>query len=408
MTRRVLIVDDDRAVREALGQTLELADCDVTLAGSFVEAKDHLTRDFPGVVVSDVAMPGRDGFHLLDFARAADPDLPVILLTGQGDIPMAVEAMRRGAFSFLEKPCSPATLRDGVDRALDTRRAVLTDRRLKVESATGDAAARLLQGGSPQAQALRQSLRQIARTGADVLVTGEAGTGTPKVAEVIHLLSSAARQPFVKRTGAALDEAALGAAFETAGRGTVFVDEVGDLGTAAQAALLDLLEQRPAARLIAGSTVDLAAKVAEGAFLGSLCERIELVRVRIPPLRERMEDVPVLFRHYVTQACEQANLAVPDIPETVIARHLATDWPGNARALMNAAMQFALSGGAAQSQDDQRLPEQMARIERRLIEDALRRHGGNATETARALGLPRKTFYDKLARHDLRAEDYRG
>lgn len=128
MTRRVLLVDDDRDVREALGQTLELADLLPTVAGSFVEAKDHLTPAFDGVVISDIRMPGRDGFYLLDYVRDVDPDLPVILLTGEADIPMAVRAMAAGAYDFLEKPCAPQELVAAVERAQKARRLVLENR----------------------------------------------------------------------------------------------------------------------------------------------------------------------------------------------------------------------------------------------------------------------------------------
>ena len=143
MTRRVLLVDDDAAVREALGQTLELAELQPITAGSFVEAKDNITPAFDGVIVSDIRMPGRDGFHLLDYSHGVDPDLPVILLTGEGDIPMAVRGMAAGAFDFLEKPCGPRDLLAVVEKALKTRELVLENRRLKQQLTRGDAAARL-------------------------------------------------------------------------------------------------------------------------------------------------------------------------------------------------------------------------------------------------------------------------
>ena len=141
MSGAVLVVDDDRPVREALVQTLELADWTVRAAGSFIEARDHIARDYPGVILSDIRMPGRDGFHLLAHARQVDPDLPVILLTGEGDIPMAVKAMGEGAFDFLEKPCAPEQLLAVLERALKNRALVLENRRLKAQLETGDPAA---------------------------------------------------------------------------------------------------------------------------------------------------------------------------------------------------------------------------------------------------------------------------
>lgn len=407
MTRRVLLVDDDREVREALGQTLELADLDPVLVGSFIEAKDHLDARFDGVVVTDIRMPGRDGFHLLDFARALDPELPVILLTGEGDVPTAVKAMASGAHSFLEKPCAPQDLVAVVEKALRARAEVLEARRLKFEVESGDAAARMLFGVSAKAKELRDRVRAVARASAEVLVTGEPGTGTPKVAEVIHLLSSAARLPFVKRTAGVLTLQTLDEALEAAQSGTLYLDEVSTLSSAVQFALLDRLESGARARIIAGSTRDLTEEVDAGRLSADLYYRLDLMRVRIPSLSERPEDIPVIFRHYVAQACEQANIPLPHIPPDYLGRLMAQNWPGNARALMNAAMRFALGVAEVEEARGLGLAEQMAQVERSLLVQALQRSGGNATDAARALKLPRKTFYDKLTRHDIKPEDYR-
>lgn len=405
---RVLLVDDDREVREALGQSLELADMVPTLAGSFIEAKDHISTDYDGVIVTDIRMPGRDGFHLLSYARGIDPELPVILLTGEGDIPMAVRAMEEGAHSFLEKPCAPNELITMVQKAALARREVLENRRRKLEMESGDAAARMLFGRSVLAEELRRRVRTVARANAEVLVTGESGTGTPKVAEVIHLLSAAARYPFVKRAAASLSVEGLTEALAAAKAGTLYLDEVSLLPSGVQFALHDILEGGGGpARVIAGTTRELEAEVAAGRFNAELFYRLDLMRVHIPALRERTEDIPILFRTYVAQACEQANLPEPEITQETIARLMAQDWPGNARALMNAAMRFAMGLGDGEENRSLGLSEQMAEVERSLLAEALRRHAGNATETAKALKLPRKTFYDKLSRHGLKAEDYR-
>lgn len=407
MSTRVLLVDDDRPVREALAQTLELADLRPVLAGSVIEAKDHISASFDGVVLSDIRMPGKDGFHLLDHVRAIDPELPVILLTGEGDIPMAVRGMAAGAFDFLEKPCAPKDLLQVVERALRTRALVLENRRLKDELAAGDAATRLLAGRSALADQLRDRVRAVARTSAVVLISGEPGTGTSKVAEVIHLLSGAAMRPFQKLSGAALTPDGLAEAFETARGGTLFIDEVAALTPASQFALAEHLDTPSSARVLAGTYRDLEDEAKGGQFSSDLYFKLDVMRLRIPSLRERPEDIPVLFRHFVSIACEQAALPQPEIPADLTARLMAQDWPGNARALMNTAMRFAMGLSEVESGTDLGLTEQMAQVERSLLVDALRRHNGNATETARALKLPRKTFYDKLARHDLRADEYR-
>ena len=407
MTIRVLLVDDDPAIREALGQTLDLAGLEPVLAGSFLAAKDHLTPEFDGVVVTDIRMPGRDGFHLLDHAHLVDADLPVILLSGEGDIPMAVKAMGKGAYDFLEKPCGPKPFLAVVDRALKSRALVLENRRLSRAVEKGDAAERMLFGQSALVQELRHHVRQIARAGTNALITGERGSGTSKVAEVIHLLSSTAARPFVKQAAGLLDVAGLMAALEAAEGGTLYLDEVGRLPADVQGALNAAIEDGLSPRLLAGATKALEEEVAAGRFQEELFFHLEVMGVRIPALRERSEDIPVLFRHYVAQACEQANLPQPEISPQVIAGLMTQDWPGNARALMNAAMRFAMGLDDAVEDKGHGLAAQMAQVERSLLVAALQRFEGRAGETAKELQLPRKTFYDKLARHGLRAEDFR-
>ncbi len=404
---RVLLVDDDSSVREALGQTLELADLRPTLAGSYIEAKDHITRDFAGVVISDIRMPGKDGFALLHYAQSADAELPVILLTGEGDVPMAVRGISEGAFDFLEKPCAPSDLIAVVEKALKTRALVLENRRLKRQVEQGDAAARLLRGVSALSKRMREEARAVARSAADVLVTGEPGVGTAKMAEVVHLLSAGSMAPFLKYPASAMTEDSLAQAFATAKGGSVFLDEIAGLSSPAQFALLEELEPHDRPRLIAGTYADLSKEVAEGRFSPDLFYRLEAAVIRIPPLRERREDIPVLFRHYVSIACEQSDLPVPEITSDVISNLMAQDWPGNARSLMNAAMRFAMGLTDGEAQEELGLAEQLAQVERSLLIAALQRHHGNATEAAKGLKLPRKTFYDKLARHGVKAEMYR-
>ncbi|AJE46309.1 sigma-54-dependent transcriptional regulator [Celeribacter indicus] len=404
---RVLLVDDDASVREALGQTLELADLRPIPAGSYIEAKDHIARDFAGIVVTDIRMPGKDGFALLDHAQSVDPELPVILLTGEGDVPMAVRGISGGAFDFLEKPCAPKDLIAVVEKALKTRALVLENRRLKRQVERGDAAARLLRGTSDLSKRMRAEARALARSGADVLVTGEPGVGTAKMAEVVHLLSAGSMAPFVKQPAAAMTPDSLAGLFGAAKEGSVFLDEIMGLSSPVQFALLELLEAHDRPRLIAGTYADLAGEVELGRFSPDLFYRLDAAVIRIPPLRERREDIPTLFRHYVDIACEQSDLPVPEITPEVIARLMAQDWPGNARSLMNAAMRFAMGLTEGEAQEELGLAEQLAQVERSLLIAALQRHCGNATEAARGLKLPRKTFYDKLTRHGVRAEDYR-
>ncbi len=408
MTAPVLVVDDDPIVREALTQTLELEEFPVISAGSFVEAKDHITATFAGVILSDMRMPGRDGFHLLQFTRDTDAELPVILLTGEGDIPMAVRAMTQGAFGFLEKPCAPAELIAVIERAQKARAMALENRHLKAQLETGDAAARIIYGTSPQAETLRHRARSVARINAEVLISGPPGAGISKVAEVIHLCGAHPEGPFAKHTAAGMDPTGFAVAVEGTQGGTLFLDDVHSMPMQTQFALLTLLETGEHPRLIFGSAAPLDDAVQSGALHADLFYRLEALQVRIPALSERPEDIPVLFRHYVSQAAEQAGVDAPDITSEVISFLMAQDWPGNARALMSAAMRFTLGLPGEETQSaGLGLADQMAQVERSLLAEALRKHQGRAAAAAETLKLPRKTMYDKLAKYGLKPESFR-
>ena len=401
----VLLVEDDASVRDALCQTLELADLTVATAGSFVAAEPRLARDLPGIVVSDVRMPGRDGFHLLARSRAIDPDLPVILLTGEGDVPTAVRGMSEGAFAFLEKPCDPSELVATVRRALALRRTTLEGRRERGAAEGGDAAARMLRGVSPQARDMRDRARAVARGTGAVLVHGEPGSGTSKVAEVIHMLSPRAAGPFVKRSAPALDAETLTEAIRLAEGGSLFVDHIDALDRSLQ----HRLPEEGEVRLLVATNRDPDAL--SEVLDADLFYRLEGLRLHIPPLRDRPGDIPILFRHYLALACEQADLPVPEVSPEMQARLMGQTWPGNARGLMNHAMRYAMGladaafgdGGVVRAG----LAERLRAVERAILVETLTRHGGQATLAARDLDLPRKTFYDKLTRHGLKPESYR-
>lgn len=411
MTGAVLMVDDDRAVRDALGQTLMLAGYDVTVAASYIEAKDHITPEFTGAIVSDIRMPGKDGFDLLNFAHSVDPDLPVVLLTGEGDIPMAVRGLQAGAFNFLEKPCETQVFLDTVASAMRARSIVIENRLLKRQLEQGDAVARLLHGVSALSENLRMQARAAARADSHVLIMGAAGSGTSKVAEAIHLVSPRAAGPLCKRPAAGMTPELLQDALSAAEGGSLFIDEFSALPRDVQFALDQALESPSAPRVIAGTYEEADYFQDANRFFSELFYRLSVVTVRIPALKERPEDIPDLFQHYVTLAAEQSGTPAPDITPDVISFLMAQEWEGNARALMNAAMRFTLGLSDTESPQDigqaLGLAEQLARVERSLLADALKRFHGNASEAARALKLPRKTFYDKLARHQIRADLYR-
>ena len=405
MIDTVLVVDDEPMVREALGQTLELAGLRTRLAGSFIVAKDHISPEFEGVILSDIRMPGRDGLHLLDYSLSVDTDLPVILLTGEGDIPTAVGAISKGAFDFLEKPCNNDVLIEAVRKALRARALVLENRRLKAEVAKGDIAARMIFGISDKAEALRERVRRVAAVDEPVLIEGAPGSGVAKVAEVIHLLSGRGQGPIARVAGAGLSPDRLAALVAQNAQATLFIDEFAAMPAETQFALLEHLDDGTGARVIAG-TSESADDLASG-LVPDLFYHLDALRVRVPALKERSEDIPVIFRLYVRQIAEQSNLAVPEVTPEMTASLMAQDWPGNTRALINAATRYVLGLDAPLAGEAVGLVEKMAHVERTLIVGALTQNNGNASATAQELGLPRKTFYDKLSKHGIKAEDYR-
>ncbi|NNE81678.1 MAG: sigma-54-dependent Fis family transcriptional regulator [Silicimonas sp.] len=275
---------------------------------------------------------------------------------------------------------------------------------MKARVASGDAAAQMLYGRSEQAETMREQVRRLAALEGPVLIEGAPGAGIEKVAEVIHLLSSRAERAFLRVGAAALSPEQLAAQVDACGGGTVFMDQVTSLPPETQFALLGLLDSEPKARILVGT---FSASADFKTFNADLHYRLDALKVRIPALKERPEDIPVLFRQYVRQASEQTGVKAPPITQEVIADLMAEDWPGNARALMNAATRFVLGLGADDVAEDLGLSEKLAQVERALLIDGLKRNGGNASLTAEQFKIPRKTLYDKFAKHGIQPKSYR-
>lgn len=424
MNLKILLVDDDPVVREALGQSLDIAGYSVVFAGSFIEAIDHISPAFEGVVLSDVRMPGKDGFALLARCRQVDKDLPVVLITGEGDVPMAVRAMDAGALNFVEKPVSNERLIEVVARACDLRKTVLENRALKARMAAKDAAERLIIGQSEAMQNLRRQLRVVASAHSDALITGETGVGKELAARVIHALSGG-NAPFIAvncgMLTAGLTQAVLfgdnsrKGAFARANGGTLFLDEIGAMPLDQQVNLLRILEERSVEdrfgtsqrldiRVLAASHESLPEMVTEGRFRPDLFFRLDVARLQIPPLRDRREDIGVLYKHFLEAA--QAELGLPS-GQIALADLLAKNWPGNARELRNHARRAAMGLDDKEGEPEIGLAAALGRVEAHLIEQSLLRHQGHIPKVCEALGLPRKTLYDKLKRHGIKPEHFR-
>ncbi|MBG6163290.1 two-component system C4-dicarboxylate transport response regulator DctD [Labrenzia sp. EL_195] len=431
----VLLIDDEEALRGSLSQGLELTGQDVFASGRPESALERINRDFYGVLVTDIRMPGTDGFQVMKNAFEIDPALPVVLITGHGDVPLAVEAMRAGAYDFLEKPFSVAHLASVVERALDKRRLVLENRKLREELADRTGLESRLVGRTPAMDLLRKNVMALAATDADILILGETGSGKEVVARALHDEGPRKDKPFVALNCGALPAeiieselfghekgAFTGASGQRIGKlehahgGTVFLDEIESMPLELQVKLLRVIETRTIERLgsnkaieldvrfVAATKEDLEAAGKAGRFRLDLFYRLNVVNVEIPPLRDRIEDIPLLFRHLAVEARARYRREIPDIGELYLAELMARDWPGNVRELRNVADRFVL--GLEQQSDPQSsngssLFEQIATYERALIAAELKRNDGVIKPTYENLGLSRKALYEKMRKYGL-------
>jgi len=451
-TGQVLIVDDEEAMRTATAQWLDLDGYAVTAMADARVALERLTPAFDGVVISDVKMPRMDGMAFQQAIGAIDSDIPVVLVTGHGDVSMAVEAMRNGAYDFIEKPYSPERLLDIVRRACDKRRLVLENRALRRRLDEASDIERRLLGHSAPIRRLRQDVADIADTPASVLIQGETGTGKEVVARCLHELSSRAKGNFVAVNCAAIPEnvfeselfgheagAFTGAQkrrigkIEHASGGTLFLDEIASMPLLMQVKVLRALQEREIVRigandpvpvdirLVSASNVDLSEAVANGAFRNDLYYRLNVVELRLPRLAERNGDLPLLFEFFTAEAGRLYQRPVPPLSAEGLAALSAHAWPGNVRELKNIAERYVLSSiplperlRAILGQDAEpagdgtgtSLADLANAFERRVLEGSLRRHGGNIQAVMDELGLPRRTLNQKMSNHGLERRDF--
>ncbi len=448
MTVDVVFIDDEEHLRRACEQAFELADIPAACFASADGALDLVNHNWPGVIVTDIKMAGTDGLELMALALERDPDLPVILITGHGDVPMAVQAMRDGAYDFIEKPFASDLLVDAVRRALEKRRLTLENRALRaaLEHATG--LENILIGRTPAMEHLRDEIAGFASADADVLILGETGTGKELVARSLHEQGPRVECPFVALNCGALPETMIeselfgheagaftGAAkkrigkFEHADGGTLFLDEVESMPVDAQIKLLRVLQDRTVVRLgsntevpvdvrvVAATKEDLRGAVDEGRFREDLYYRLNVLRLSIPPLRERRDDIPLLFENFVRHAADRLKRGKPAIGPAALAALAAHDWPGNVRELQNAALRYAMGlrmdipGAGAVGGDDGGgepyvpLPDQVAAVEKHIIQRTLAENGNSMKPTYEALGISRKTLYDKMQKHGIAVRD---
>jgi two-component system response regulator AauR len=433
---RVLIVEDDPHVLLGCQQALALDDIDSDGVATAEEALARVGADFPGIVISDIRLPGMDGLTLLGELKARERSLPVVLITGHGDISMAVGAMRAGAYDFIEKPFSPERLVEVARRALEQRRLAREVGALRRQLAGRQTLEERLIGRSPAMQRLRALIANVADTAANVLIEGETGTGKELVARCLHDFSRRQDRPFVALNCGGLPEslfeseifgheahAFTGAAkrrigkIEHADGGTLFLDEIESMPLALQIKLLRVLQEHSLERLgsnqsiavdcrvIAATKADLAELGRRGQFRSDLYYRLNVVSLELPPLRERREDIALLFEHFLQQSALRFDRPAPELDAQTLAALLAHDWPGNVRELRNVAERFALGlpafkGSAAESGGPS-FAEAVEAFEKRLLAEALERHAGNLSQASQALGMAKTTLFDKVKKYRL-------
>ncbi len=434
MTADIILVDDDGNVLDACREVLELEGFRVSPHASVASALSDLRADSETIIVSDVRMPHQDGFDLLASVRAIDRDIPIVLMSGHGDIPMALRAMRDGAWDFLEKPADPVHLIETVRRALDHRRLVIENRRLRLSIAADDWEARLIGHSAPMVM-LRERLKRIAGAATDILVLGDTGTGKEVTARALHDFSGR-KGRFVAVNCGAIPETMLeselfgheagaftGAREKRVGKiehahgGTLFLDEIESMPLAAQVRLLRVLQERTIERLgsneevrvdlqvVAATKADLHQLGRQGKFREDLAYRLDIARVEIPPLSARRGDIGLLFHHFLDLASRRQGHAAPRVEATFLADLDQRNWPGNVRELRNVAERYVLGlediPAGVGVKAGETLEARMDHVERAILLDSLAGQDGRIGTTADALGISRKTLYLKMRKHGL-------
>jgi len=450
--KTILLVDDDDNLRRVLEYQLSEAGYAVTSVPDADEALRELGDRAFDLLVTDILMPGMDGIELVERVRIRYPDVAVVVITAHGDVGRAVRAMQLGALDFLEKPFGRERLQVSIERALEFADLRDENRRLRAAVQQHGSFEEII-GSSPALRALLADLSMAADSDATILLLGESGTGKELAARALHLRSRRHAGPFVVVNCGAIPETLIeselfghrrgaftGATEEHAGRferadgGTLLLDEVGELPPTLQPKLLRVLQEgeidklgadtpvKVDVRVVAASHRDLEARVREGAFREDLWYRLNVVPLRIPPLRERVEDIPILAEHFLVKHARRNRRPVPRLAPEVFDRFQRYDWPGNVRELENLLERLIVLGRSEEVHADDlpaALREDLPRyggarvelppggiilddLERSLIEEALRRCSNNRSAAARFLGISRQTLLYRMQKFGLR------
>ena len=437
---KIAIVDDEKDMRQSISQWLALSGFDTETFASAEDALRGLSPDYPGIVVSDIKMPGMDGMQFLKKLKGVDSTLPVIMITGHGDVPMAVEAMRIGAYDFLEKPFNPDRMTELAKKATQARRLTLDSRALRRELSDGSSLMKKLIGSSAAMERLREDILDIGQADGHVLIEGETGTGKTLVAHALHAVGARASKKFVLIACSAFDEDALNRrlfgpahddepipAIEEARGGTLVLEDIEALSPVLQARLMTAINDQgnpPETRIVAICNLQEQDKTCESVLRPDLFYRLAAMRIIVPPLRQRGEDVLTLLTALTDQFAEEYGCDAPQVSAQEAAQLLQAPWPGNVRQLINVAERAVLqsrrgTGSIASllmaDTDDARpamttegkpLKEFVEAFERMLIDNTMRRHKGSIVAVMDELCLPRRTLNEKMAKYNLQRSDY--
>lgn len=437
-TITIAIVDDEPDMRESISQWLVLSGFETQSFASAEDALKVIGSEWPGVVISDLRMPGMDGMVFLKRLMSQDSSLPVIMITGHGDVPMAVEAMRLGAMDFMEKPFNPDRLTELVKKAVQSRRMALENRALRRDLSDGGQVMQKLLGSSPVMERLREDILDLGQADAHVLIDGETGTGKTLVAHALHAVGPRAGKKLVSISCAAYADDILSAklfgsadeglpAVEEARGGTLCLEDIEALSDSLQARLLAFINdqgERTDIRIIAISNARGEGGRLEDALRPDLFYRLSALKLTLPPLRSRGEDILTLFARMTEQFADEYGCEPPQINAQEAAQLLQAPWPGNIRQLINVAERAVLqnrrgSGSitsllmadgednqAATTTEGKPLKEYVESFEKMLIDNTMRRHKGSIAAVMEELCLPRRTLNEKMAKYSLQRSDY--
>ena len=440
--KQVILIDDDDGFRSSICQTLELHGWDVSVFANASKALTYLNKRLDCVIVSDIRMPEMGGIEFLKAAHEIDPELPIVLVTGYGDIPEAVKAVQLGAYDYLEKPFASDHLVNTLRRARQLRNLTLEKRSIEMALEPNDPLGFVLIGRSRKMEQIRDQVTALAASDINTLISGETGTGKELIARTIHESASPNDRPFVAVNLTSLPEHHLEAelfgyetgAFPGANRakygqleharnGTLFLDKIESASMNVQTKILRIIEEKSIQRLgsseaisletriIASSNTDLQALVEQGKFRKDLYYRLSAVELRVPPLREHQEDIPLLFYHFVQQSAKRLGREKPDISNDVLANLMKQKWPGNVRELRNTADRYVMGFSFIEHDrpvgKNQTLSDQLSEAEKAIIMQTLTKYSGNLRDTYTQLGVSRKTLYEKMHRYGLDKNDFR-